>query len=110
MYAFTSRPLVRRTRATLRSAEFGFFGVAVNTRRHTPRRCGERIRSGDAERVGSGLRPLRISCWIVGKRAPVAKTPVPRALLAETKGPEAQHASGSPLRSTWSGPQEGGLY
>ena len=27
MYAVTSMPVVRRTRATLRSAEFGFFGV-----------------------------------------------------------------------------------
>jgi hypothetical protein len=29
MYAVTSEPLVSRTRATLRSAEFGFFGVVV---------------------------------------------------------------------------------
>src|SRR5262245_1472155 len=89
MYAFTSRPLVSRTRATLRSAEFGFFGVAVKTRRQTPRRCGERIRSGDAERVGSGRRPLRISCWMVGTRAPVAKTPIPCAPPSVSKGPEA---------------------
>ncbi len=33
----TSKPLVRRTFATLRSAEFGFFGVVVYTRVHTPR-------------------------------------------------------------------------
>jgi aryl-alcohol dehydrogenase-like predicted oxidoreductase len=33
-------PLVRRTRATLRSAEFGFFGVCVKTRTQTPRFCG----------------------------------------------------------------------
>src|SRR5215218_9036449 len=33
-------PLVRRTRAILRSAEFGFFGVMVRTCRHTPRFCG----------------------------------------------------------------------
>jgi hypothetical protein len=33
----TSKPLVRRTLATLRSAEFGFFGVVVYTRVHTPR-------------------------------------------------------------------------
>jgi hypothetical protein len=36
----TSIPLVRRTRAILRSAEFGFFGVTVATRVQTPRRCG----------------------------------------------------------------------
>src|ERR1041385_5549723 len=29
MYVVTSTPFVRRTRATLRSAEFGFFGVWV---------------------------------------------------------------------------------
>ena len=37
-------PLVSRTRATLRSAEFGFFGVVVYTRVQTPRRCGAAIR------------------------------------------------------------------
>ena len=36
-------PLVRRTRATLRSAEFGFSGVVVYTRVQTPRRCGQRL-------------------------------------------------------------------
>src|SRR5437868_433089 len=33
-------PLVSRTRATLRSAEFGFLGVTVYTRVQTPRFCG----------------------------------------------------------------------
>src|SRR4029450_13342332 len=33
-------PLVRRTRAILRRAEFGFFGVIVRTWRQTPRFCG----------------------------------------------------------------------
>ena len=46
MYAVTSMPEVSRTRATLRSAEFGFFGVVVKTRVHTPRRCGEPLRAG----------------------------------------------------------------
>src|SRR5918994_3705712 len=32
--------LVRRTRAILRSAEFGFLGVIVRTCRQTPRFCG----------------------------------------------------------------------
>ena len=31
MYDVTSAPLVRRTRAILRKAEFGFFGVIVRT-------------------------------------------------------------------------------
>ena len=34
-------PLVSRTLATLRNAEFGFFGVCVRTRTQTPRFCGE---------------------------------------------------------------------
>src|SRR5436190_21479825 len=33
-------PLVSRTRAILRSAEFGFLGVIVRTWRQTPRFCG----------------------------------------------------------------------
>src|SRR5437667_1731012 len=40
MYAVTSNPFVSRTRATFRNAEFGFFGVVVYTRVHTPRFCG----------------------------------------------------------------------
>src|SRR5919204_405119 len=40
MYAVTSMPPEMRTRATLRSAEFGFFSVVVYTRVQTPRRCG----------------------------------------------------------------------
>src|SRR5690606_37058857 len=41
MYAVTSMLLDSRTRATLRSAEFGFFGVTVRTWVQTPRFCGE---------------------------------------------------------------------
>jgi hypothetical protein len=37
----TSIPLVSLTRATFLSAEFGFFGVEVNTRTQTPRFCGD---------------------------------------------------------------------
>jgi hypothetical protein len=37
----TSIPLVSRTRATFRSAEFGFLGVVVYTRVQTPRFCGQ---------------------------------------------------------------------
>jgi hypothetical protein len=40
----TSIPLVRRTRAILRRAEFGFFGVTVATRVQTPRFCGAATR------------------------------------------------------------------
>src|SRR6188508_2077152 len=75
--------LVSRTRAILRSAEFGFLGVIVRTWRHTPRFCG-------APGIGSwrcfrlfqffriagalifdclGVRPLRTSWLIVGTNA-----------------------------------------
>src|SRR3954452_10892154 len=59
-------PLVRRTRATLRSAEFGFFGVLVYTRVQTPRRWGAPLSAGVLVLVVFDWRPLRTSCWIVG--------------------------------------------
>src|SRR5512136_805240 len=68
MYAVTSMPLTRRTRATLRSAEFGFFGVFVYTRVHTPRRWGAPFRAGVLVLSALVLRPLRTSCWMVGTR------------------------------------------
>ena len=55
-------PLVSRTRATLRSAEFGFFGVVVYTRVHTPRRWGAPRRAGVLVLEGFVSRPLRTSC------------------------------------------------
>src|SRR5688572_26782710 len=66
MYAVTSNPLISRTRATLRSAEFGFFGVVVYTRVHTPRRCGHPFSAGVLLLLILALRPLRTSCWMVG--------------------------------------------
>src|SRR4051812_49823025 len=66
-----------RTRATLRSAEFGFFGVVVYTRVHTPRRWGAAtfflrplpdFRPGVESFFGLGLRPLRMSWLVVGMR------------------------------------------
>src|SRR5436305_1096047 len=77
MYAVTSIEPVMRTRATLRSAEFGFFGVVVYTRVHTPRRCGAAtfflrplpdLRPGVDSFLGLGLRPLRTSWLVVGMR------------------------------------------
>src|SRR5215218_2014141 len=47
-------------------AELGFFGVWVNTRVHTPRRCGAPLRAGVLALVGLDCRPLRTSCWMVG--------------------------------------------
>src|SRR5581483_5274887 len=70
-------PLVSRTRATLRSAEFGFLGVVVYTRVHTPRRCGAAtfflrplpdFRPGVASFFLGAVRPLRISWLVVGMR------------------------------------------
>src|SRR5205809_709398 len=66
MYAVTSTPLDRRTRATLRRAEFGFFGVVVYTRVQTPRRWGEPFRAGVLVFVALSWRPLRTSWLIVG--------------------------------------------
>src|SRR5215813_2579713 len=63
-------PDVSRTRATLRSAEFGFLGVVVNTRVHTPRRCGEPLRAGVLVLSAFDSRPLRTSWAIVGTRYP----------------------------------------
>src|SRR3954467_14096739 len=66
MYAVTSMPLVRRTRATFRSAEFGFFGVVVYTRVQTPRRWGEPFNAGVLVFSTLSSRPLRTSWLIVG--------------------------------------------
>ena len=41
IYAVTSIPFDKRTRAYLRIAEFGFLGVIVVTRVQTPRFCGD---------------------------------------------------------------------
>src|SRR5580700_11549529 len=68
MYALTSTPLVSRTRATLRSAEFGFLGVVVKTRVHTPRRWGAPRSAGVLVLDCFDARPLRTSCSIVGTR------------------------------------------
>src|SRR3954452_20416 len=66
-----------RTRATLRSAEFGFLGVVVYTRVQTPRRWGAAtfflrplpdLRPGVASFLVFGVRPLRTSWEVVGMR------------------------------------------
>src|ERR1700759_1695571 len=66
MYAVTSTWLVSLTRATFRSAEFGFFGVVVYTRVNTPRRCGLPLRAEVLTFAILSRRPLRTSCWMVG--------------------------------------------
>src|SRR5919198_6582392 len=70
-------PPEMRTRATLRRAEFGFFGVVVYTRVQTPRRCGAAtfflrplpdFRPGVASFFFGAWRPLRTSWEVVGIR------------------------------------------
>src|ERR687886_821416 len=111
MYAVTSMPLVRRTRATLRSAEFGFLGVVVYTRVHTPRRCGAAtrflrplpdLRPGVASFFLGALRPLRTSWEVVGIRRGMlaAGAGPPRAGPAARAGREAAQArAGAPSPS-----------
>jgi hypothetical protein len=62
----TSIPLVSRTRATFRKAEFGFLGVEVYTRVQTPRFCGQLSSAGLDVFQAGGLRPLRTSWLKVG--------------------------------------------
>src|SRR6478735_7707508 len=68
-------PLVRRTRATLRSAEFGFFGVCVKTRTQTPRFCGLSCSAGLFVFVSTLSRPCRTNWLIVGTSTPHARSP-----------------------------------
>src|SRR5271154_4923818 len=77
-----------RTRATLRSAEFGFLGVVVYTRVQTPRRCGAAtfflrplpdFRPGVASFFLGAWRPLRTSCEVVGMRPRMVAAPRPSA-------------------------------
>src|SRR5271154_2178371 len=71
MYAITSMPLVRRTLATFRSAEFGFFGVRVITCRHTTRRCGHDPSAGAFDFAFSWRRALRTISIFFGFCPPV---------------------------------------
>src|SRR4029450_3387335 len=66
MYPPPAIPCVSRTRATLRSAEFGFFGVVVYTRVQTPRFCGAPRSAGVFVFALGVLRPFRTSWLTVG--------------------------------------------
>src|SRR6202171_2142613 len=66
IYVVTSMPFVRRTRATLRSAEFGFLGVWVKTRTQTPRFCGLFCKAGLFVLLTIFFRPARTSWLMVG--------------------------------------------
>src|SRR5690606_9970611 len=59
-------PELRRTRQTLRRAEFGFFGVTVYTRVHTPRRWGAPARPAVFVFFFFRFLPSRTSCSMVG--------------------------------------------
>src|SRR5215510_14171234 len=80
MYVVTSTAFVSRTRATLRHAEFGFFGVCVYTRMHTPRFSGQPINAGDFVLLMTSSRPIRTSCENVGTVFPLfSATPRPNS-------------------------------
>src|SRR6266540_4163574 len=64
-------PFVNLTRATLRRAEFGFFGVVVYTLMHTPRRCGDRISAGLLVFPLVSFRACLINWLIVGIPSPL---------------------------------------
>ncbi len=82
----TTRPLLSRTRATLRSAEFGFLGFVVPTFRHTPFRCGRSTSAGDTALRArrSPRQPRRTWFSVASARAVVLKksrAPPPLLLL-----------------------------
>src|SRR5437763_11855442 len=73
IYVVTSIPLVNRTRATLRKAEFGFLGVDVYTRVQTPRFCGQLCKAGLAVFHAGAFRPFLTSWLNVGTKNPSKK-------------------------------------
>src|ERR1044072_4635873 len=102
----TSKPLVRRTLATLRSAEFGFFGVVVYTRVQTPRFCGQACSAGTLLRAVRPWRCLRINWLMVGIDFRFPKTPLLGAdlgsaqeMLRSKANTRASGKSAAPARS-----------
>src|ERR1700680_3150300 len=79
-------PLVSRTRATLRSAEFGFFGVWVKTRTQTPRFCGLFCNAGLFVLLTIFFRPARTSSLIVGIYLAKYDPPVEPSATSRTLG------------------------
>src|SRR5918995_4169059 len=97
-------PFVSRTRATLRSAEFGFLGVVVYTRVQTPRRCGAAmrflrpwpdLRPGVATFFFGFLRPLRTSWLMLGIPAGDASSAAQAARAARGAGGRRRGARGA---------------
>src|SRR6266446_9347942 len=66
MYAVTSTPLESLTRATLRSAEFGFLGVMILTCKQTPFFWGHPCKAGCFGLRYCCTRAFRTSWLIVG--------------------------------------------
>src|SRR6185503_265328 len=93
MYVPTSIPFVSRTRAILRSAEFGFLGVIVDTRVQTPRFCGAPWSAGVFVFSRLDVRPLRINWFTVGMN-PFSG----RKDRGQTKGPAGRGPSTEPGR------------
>ena len=97
-------PLLRRTRAILRKAEFGFLGVVVVTRVHTPRFWGAPLlcrrrricralkvycKAGALLLLGLGFRPFRTS-WLMVDKLPSSPRPlghIPETALNEATEP-----------------------
>src|SRR5258708_9494117 len=95
-----------RTRATLRSAELGFFGVVVYTRVHTPRRCGAAtfflrplpdFKPGVASFFLGATRPLRTSWEVVGTGADASSAK--RARMRPRRAAERASARRRPPRA-----------
>src|SRR3954453_18712094 len=99
-----------RTRATLRRAEFGFFGVVVYTRVHTPRRCGAAtfflrplpdLRPGVDSFFGFGLRPLRMSWLVVGMRRRMVAGTIAREAQPQAAGTAPSASRGAVYSRPW---------
>src|SRR3569833_1750484 len=101
----TSKPLVRRTLATLRSAEFGFFGVVVYTRVQTPRFCGFCSIAGTFDLAFCGSRPLRISWLIVGMKPFTFRCRIRGGYFAQSKKREVLAATRHPAFTSLSNVQ-----
>src|SRR3954447_3673267 len=95
MYVPTSAPFVRRTRAILRSAEFGFLGVIVDTRVQTPRFCGAPWSAGVLVFSRFETRPLRISWLTVGMSPSWTEKVVYRRKADGAQSPAAPEGHGS---------------
>src|SRR4030042_5268405 len=106
MYAVTSMWFVSRTRATLRSAEFGFLGVEVKTRTHTPRFCGDPWSAGLSVFERSLLRPTRTS-WLTVGTLPPSENRNARNGLPMVKARDSSHRTTFRVYRKRAGCQEG---